>query len=233
VIVVVGQPLYAEPQDGNIAGGLPARIAIAAAAGGAIVQLVGKAGEDSAGDAIVMALAQRGVGHVALLRDAGRPTPRAGSVPGESTADEAGPLGSAIEPEDPDAPAGAGTAPPPDPADDAAVLDAADVDLALRYLTDFGVVVVADPVSADVFQVVTAAAAWAGARTIVVVPAGEVEPAGLPPDAIVFEAPDIDLDGAFAALVGAFAAALDDGGDPAAAFRSTVDEAGWTATPAD
>jgi hypothetical protein len=149
------------------------------------------------------------------------------------SADDAGPLGGAIEPGDPGAPADPGAAPLPDPADDAAVLDAADVDLALRYLTDFGVVVVADPVSADVLQVVTGAAAWTGARTIVVVPAGQVEPAGLPPDAIVFEAPDIDQDGAFAALVGAFAAALDDGGDPAAAFRATVDQAGWTATPAD
>lgn len=226
-------PRYQPSDSGVQVDGFAAGIALAAAARGATVQLVGKAGEDSAGDAVVMALAQGGVGHVALLRDAGRQTSRAASVPGQTSADDAGPLGDAIELEDPDAPAGSGVAPPLDSADDAPVLDAADVDLALRYLTDFGVVVVADPVSADVLQVVTGAAAWTGARTIVVVPAGQVEPAGLPPDAIVFEAPGIDLDGAFAALVGAFAAALDDGGDPAAAFRATVDQAGWTATPAD
>ena len=235
VIVVVGIPRYQPSDSGAHVDGLAARIALSAAAGGAAVQLVGKAGEDAAGDAVVMALARGGVGHVALLRDAGRPTSRARSNSIESRADDAGPLGGAIEPGEPDAQAasGSGSAFPPDPADDTAALDAADVDLALRYLTDFGVVVVADPVSTGVFQVVTAAAAWTGARMIVVVPAGQAEPAELPPDAIVFEAPDVDLDGAFAALVGAFAAALDDGEDPDAAFRSTIDGAGWTAAPAD
>jgi len=52
-------------------------------------------------------------------------------------------------------------------------------------------------------------------------------------DAIVFEAPDTDPDGVFAAMVGSFAAALDDGNEPAAAFRATVEEAGWTPTPSD
>ena len=62
---------------------------------------------------------------------------------------------------------------------------------------------------------------------------GAVAPAGLAPDTIVFEAPGADDDGAFASMVGAFAAALDDGEDPAAAFQSTVDGAGWTAAPAE
>jgi hypothetical protein len=42
------------------------------------------------------------------------------------------------------------------------------------------------------------------------------------------EAPDEDPDGVFAETVGAFAAALDDGDDPAVAFRSTVRAEGWT-----
>ena len=53
-------------------------------------------------------------------------------------------------------------------------------------------------------------------------------PDDLPRDAIVFEAPDEDPDGVFAEMVGAFAAALDDGADPAVAFRSTVEAEGWT-----
>jgi hypothetical protein len=67
----------------------------------------------------------------------------------------------------------------------------------------------------------------------VVLPAGAPVPDGLPPDAIVFEAPDEDPDGVFAAMVGSFAAALDDGDDPGAAFNATVQAAGWTPAQAD
>jgi len=68
---------------------------------------------------------------------------------------------------------------------------------------------------------------------IVVVPAGTPVPDELPPGAIVFEAPNDDPDGVFAAMVGSFAAALDDGDDPAVAFHASVQAAGWTPTPAD
>jgi hypothetical protein len=54
-------------------------------------------------------------------------------------------------------------------------------------------------------------------------------PDGLPAEAIVFEAPAADPDGAFANVVGAFAAALDGGDEPGDAFRSTVAAEGWTA----
>lgn len=230
MIVVVGQPLYSDTATVAVAG-IPAGIALAAAAGGHAVQLVGKAGEDDAGDAVVMALAKGGVGHVALLREAGRSTVHV--IPpasGEVLATETEPISAAIEPEDVDAPASAST--PAEPSTGLA-LEAADVDLALRYLTDFGVLVIADPVSADVLAVAAAAATWSDARLMVLLSPGEVEPTGLPDDAIVFEAPDSDDDGAFASMVGAFAAALDDGEDPAAAFQSTVEGAGWTAAPAE
>jgi hypothetical protein len=66
-----------------------------------------------------------------------------------------------------------------------------------------------------------------------VVPAGEPEPHGLPPDAIVFEAPDEDPDGVFASMVGSFAADLDGGGEAAEAFRSSIQADGWTVSPGD
>ena len=82
-------------------------------------------------------------------------------------------------------------------------------------------------------QVVVAAAGWAQAALIVVNPAERAVPPGLPEDAIVFEAPDADPDGVFAAMIGSFAAALDAGVDPADAFRSSVDSGGWTPAPAE
>jgi hypothetical protein len=229
VIVVVGQPLYRESEAGATVDGLPARIALSAAAQGRSVQLVGKAGEDEAGDAVVLALAQGGVGHVALLREAGRPTLQAASA-GDDAIDaaEQTPTG-AVDTED----ATTGSGGPSEPATAGASLEAADIDLALRYLTEFAVLVLADSAASDVVRVVGAAAGWAGSKLIVVVPTGDPVPEGLPPDAIAFEAPGVDPDGAFAAMVGSFAAALDVGGDPAEAFRSTVDSAGWTPTPVE
>lgn len=228
MIVVVGQPLYSKSEVGPVADGLAARIALAAAGQGRSVQLVGKVGEDAAGDAVVLALARGGVGHVAVLREAGRPTPRIESI-GVDAADASGPAAASIAVEEEQAAPASMTA---GGADDLA-LEAADVDLALRYLTDFAVVVLAVRADAETVRVVATAAGWADARLIVVVPAGEAEPAGLPPDAIVFEAPDADPDGVFASMVGTFAAALDDGDDPAVAFQSSVASGGWTAAPAE
>jgi hypothetical protein len=229
VIVVIGQPLYLDSEAGPAVDGLPARIALTAAALGRPVQLIGKAGEDAAGDAVVLALAQGGVGHVALLREAGRPTRRAAG--GSEVTNEAAPETPAQAIDAGDEPPARGMA--PGPAADDLALEAADVDLALRYLTEFGVLVLADPVTSDVVAVAAAAASWADSRLIVVVSAGETVPEGLPPDAIVFAAPDADPDGTFAAMVGSFAAALDDGSDPAEAFRSSVDAAGWTSAPGE
>ena len=63
---------------------------------------------------------------------------------------------------------------------------------------------------------------------ILVVGAGQALPTGLPDDVVVFEAPATDPDGAFADLVGAFAASLDEGTEPGAAFRSSIASDGWT-----
>ena len=76
----------------------------------------------------------------------------------------------------------------------APILDAADVSLALRYLTDFEVLV-AVHASADLLAEAVAAAAWTGARLVLVVEPETDVPAGVPADALVVAAAADDADG--------------------------------------
>ena len=71
MIVVVGSPILIESDPRPRAGGLAVGVAVAAASAGGDVQLVGKTGDDAAGEAALLDLAGRKVGHVAILRDAG------------------------------------------------------------------------------------------------------------------------------------------------------------------
>lgn len=218
MIVVIGSPVGHLVDDVIEAGGQAARIALAAARAGRTVQLVGKTGDDPTADAIVLDLARGGVGHVALLRDPARPTPL--EPPREASPD-------ADRPDD---------EPSPRRGDVAAagpVLEAADVDLGLRYLTDFAVVVLTGQLGPALLATVAEAVSWGGARSIVVVGPGEPAPDGIATDAVVFEAPPDDPDGAFATLVGAFAAGLDTGAAPDDAFRSSIALDGWSVAPAD
>ena len=210
MIVVIGSPIGRSVDGAISAAGMSSRVALAAARAGASVQVVGKTGDDPTADAVILDLARGAVGHVALLRDGSRATPLEPAID-EDAATEASP-------------------PPPG---DGPAIDAADVDLGLRYLTDFAVVVLAEPAASDVVAVASDAAGWAEARLILVVAAGSVLPDALPADIVVFEAPDDDPDGVFADLVGSFAAALDGGADPGDAFRATVDSDGWTEVAED
>lgn len=216
MIVVIGSAVL---RPGSVerpseAAGLAAGIALAAVGSGRPVQLVGRVGEDPAGEAILLALARTGIGHVATLRDAVHPT---GVVP-------------ATEEVDPDL-----LAEPSDASDAAwsslgpsgsATLDGGDLELALRYLDGFSVVVVAEPLEPSSLEIVAEAAAYAGAALVVLAPGGAA-PRTVPDDAIVLEAPDSDPDGVFARTVGVFAAALDAGTDPAAALEAAVAAEGW------
>jgi hypothetical protein len=218
VIVVIGSPI-GRSVDGDVtAVGTASRVALAAAKAGRSVQLVGKTGDDPAADAIVLDLAHGGVGHVALLRDPARPTP---VEPGLSE-----------DVDTADVPGGDQSTPPPTVADAGPALEAADVDLGLRYLTDYRVIVIAEPSAPDVVAIASDAARWAEARLILVFGAGDTVPDGLPADVVVFEAPDADPDGVFADLVGGFAAALDGGTDPEAAFRASIVADGWSGADA-
>lgn len=104
-------------------------------------------------------------------------------------------------------------------------LDAGDIDLGLRYVPECRVLVVADPLDERGLGVVVEAATYHGAALIVVVAPGE-SPDGLPDAATVLELPEHD-DGAFAALVGRYAAGLARGAAPNDAWQEALDAAGW------
>ena len=207
MIVVIGQPALGRVDGEPVAAGSAARIALAAAARGAAVQMVAKVGEDPDGEALVLALAQGHVSHVAVQRDPSHPTPRAGALDEAPDSDELATT--------PASPAGG------------LALDAADVDLALRYLTEFRVVVLAGDLDAAAVRVAADATGWSNGTLIAVVGEDRSDAADLPPDAIVLGAPADDAEGAFDRLVGELAAAIDAGGDPKAAFRDLVASAGW------
>ena len=215
MIVVIGSPIGRLDDDVLAAGGTASRVALAAARLGRTVQLVGKTGDDSTADGVVLDLARGGVGHVALLRDPGRATPL------ETVAPDA--IDEEAAEDDPDA-GGADSA----PVQAGPALEAADVELGLRYLTDFAVVVLAEPADPQTIAVVADAARWGEARMILVLGAGQTVPDGLPGEVTVFESPESDPDGAFADLVGTFAASIDEGTEPGAAFRSSIASDGWT-----
>ncbi len=223
VIVVIGPLAYVPAPDGGpgAAAGLAAGIAGAAAAAGARVELAAKVGDDSAGDAVLMALGRAGVGHAATLRDPSRPTP---SI--EAGGDDGSPLvpldgGTGGAGASVDAAPGASAAPD----DAAAALDAGDIDLALGYLLDPRVIVLAQPVSDAAAAAAARAAAFSDATLIAVVAAGAAVPPSLE-RAIVFERDSSETE-ELATLVGRFAASIDAGSDAAVAFAEARDALGW------
>jgi hypothetical protein len=202
------------------AAGLPVAIAGAAATAGGDVQLIGKVGEGPDGDAVLLAVAAAGIGHVAVLRDIEAVTIAADEAPdalSDAPIEEIAGLDGSAD--------GSADATPatlaPGPA-----LDAGDLALALRYLPDYRVVVIAQELDAAALAAVVEAARWAGAALVVATP-GAGATADLPEDATVLEAPEDD-DGAFAALVGRYAVALDGGKQPAAAFAGASSGSGWS-----
>jgi hypothetical protein len=209
MIAIVGLPAWQGTPDGRgAAAGLAVDVCLSARKRGATVELVGKIGDDGTGDAVVVSLGRLGVGHAALMRDPTHPTPVIeAAAPADDETAEAIPR---ILPVDPAA---------------RPAFEAADIELALSYLSGASVVVVADSLSDAAVTAAAQAATFAGARLVLLVPAGGKVPAA-PADAILLEAPAAD-DGSFGRLVGTFAGGLEAGVEPAAAFREAVDAAGW------
>ena len=112
-------------------------------------------------------------------------------------------------------------------------LDAADIELGLRYVTECRVLVLAAALDEPAM-----AAAVDGARyhraALVVAAAQRALPNAdeLPEQTTVLSAPDED-DGAFADLVGRYAAQLDGGRDAAEAWRDALSSTGWEAAADD
>ncbi len=208
MIVVIGNPIHRASPSGATADGSAARIALAASAAGAPVQVVGKIGDDPAGDELLLVLARSGVGHVAMLRDASRSTVVLPAEPDH--------VDVAAEPD-----AGSSSAVTDD---GAPVLEAADVQLALRYLPDARVMV-AVHASPEVLAEVVAAANWAEAHLVVVLEPDASAPAGIPPDALVVAAARDDAEGV-AARIGRYVAAVAAGEDRSGAYASLTAEAG-------
>lgn len=189
--------------------GLASGIALTAAGAGARVEVVSRVGEDPAGDAVLLGLAAGGVGHAATLRDPARATP---IVPDEDEIMDPDP-----DPDpDPEAAAGSEAADRHD-AGPVPTLDAADVGLALRYLTDYRVIVAIHPTDPGVLAEVRSAATYASAHLVVVADPRVASPEA-PDDALVIAVAS-DATGV-ADLLGRYAAAVDGGADPAEAFSS-------------
>jgi hypothetical protein len=108
-------------------------------------------------------------------------------------------------------------------------LDAADIELGLRYVSECRVLVIADALDAAALAAAVDGARYHGAALVVVTDPDSVPT--LPDHATVLAAPDDD-DGAFADLVGRYAAQLDAGRNAADAWRDAVDATGWQETSA-
>lgn len=216
MIVVVGSPVGSRRGGAVEAGGLGVAVARAAAGAGGRVELVGKVADGAEGDAILLSVAAAGVGHVAVIRSVGRATiddrtPVDGSdasLEALAGLDGRGQFEETV------------AEPPAGPA-----LDAGDLELALRYLPDYDVVVIAQPLDDAATAAVVDAAQWANALLVVIrVPASST----LPADATVLEPPADDPEGPFADVVGRYAAALDRGDEPGDAFATASRDLGWT-----
>ena len=99
-------------------------------------------------------------------------------------------------------------------------LDAADLELALRYLPDLRAIVLVAP-EPQLLPPAAAAAGWSGAALVLVL-SREVADTIAVPHAIVLEPPPSDPDATFAGFVAALAVRLDAGDDPATAWQATA-----------
>jgi hypothetical protein len=120
-------------------------------------------------------------------------------------------------------------------------LDAADVDLGLRYVIDFTVLILADPLSPDAESAAIEAAAYREAALIAVLPEGGKIGAALSAAATVLGAPTAEGDAedmddeapapgssqAFGAFVAALAIRADAGTPIAEAFAEAAKSTGW------
>jgi hypothetical protein len=99
-------------------------------------------------------------------------------------------------------------------------LEAADLDLALRYLPEVRAIVLVAPDS-SLIPPAAAASGWSGAGLIVIARTGDIDTAAAP-NAVVLEPPTVDGDGTFAGLVAVLGTRIEAGDDPKTAWQSTA-----------
>ncbi len=213
MIIVIGATYLLGDGADALPDGFAGRLALAAARAGAGVELVAKIGDDPIGDALLIALARSGVGHVAVLRD---PMHRTVQRP------TAGELDADVDVDPPER-AGSGPSWVVEPGQ-APELDIEDVGLALRYLTEFRVVVAIHP-SLGIAAEAAAAAAWGNAHLVIVLRPGDPSPTEVPGGAVVLEASDDATgDSAIGSRLGVYAAAVDAGTAPSVAYAELIAE---------
>lgn len=228
MIVVIGRAglsISPGPDGGNAPAGPAGMMALAVRRSGAPVELLASVGDDAEGDLLAVALGRAGVGHAALLRDPAARTP---------LYDTAGrPLERGPRPR----------------------LEAADLEMGLSYLSDCRVLLVADEISAEAAATLMEAARFHGAEVVAVLPPGGSVAGPLAEIATLLEAPlrvdampedaaaddpDADWpddegsrDEAFTSVVAAYAAALDAGSHPSAAFETALRASAWEPAAGD
>jgi len=119
-------------------------------------------------------------------------------------------------------------------------LDAADIELGLRYLAECRVLVVADDLGADSLSTALEAADYHGAATVVVAAAGSIDPEGLGASVTLLERPlpeggddeadEVEVardDAGFAAFIADYALRLDGGEAPDMAFGAALGDSAW------
>lgn len=201
VIVVVGGAAL-DGVHGEPAG--VARIAVEAARHGARVELLSRIGDDAAGDRLVLELARRGVGHVAVLREA-RATnivPSAAAADPDRSATEELLGWDVARPEHTSVPSR---------------LDAHDIALGLAYLAPIEVVVIdleSDPGS---LEAAVAGAEFHGAHVLALV--GNAEPATMSAAVTAVQVPNGGGDPVVASVVATVAVAIAAGQDPSSALK--------------
>lgn len=120
----------------------------------------------------------------------------------------------------------AGATPRPSTAGALPRLDSGDLDLGLRYLADWRVLVMAEPIDDETLAVAADAAVYHAAALILIVAQGVNPQVGLDRAATVLEMPEEDA-GAFGALVGRYAALLDYGRPAEDAWHEALSGSGW------
>lgn len=120
----------------------------------------------------------------------------------------------------------AGATPRPSTTDALPRLDSGDLDLGLRYIADWRVLVMAEPIDEETLAVAADAAVYHAAALILVVAQGADSQVGLDRAATVLEMPEEDA-GAFGALVGRYAALLDAGRPAEDAWHEALSGSGW------